>query len=289
MYGASSMANEPTLDTRPWPLLEVRGLSKSFARRSALLHSTSQIVALQNVSLELFQRKILALIGESGSGKSTLARCMVRMEEPDQGEIRFEGLDVLQFTEEELHRFRCDVQMIFQDAASSLNPRFNATEIVTEPLMIQGRLPRGEQRDRAAQLLAQVRLPARMLDRFPAELSGGQRQRLALARALSLEPRVLILDEALSALDLSTQGAMVELLLDLQQARGLSYLFITHDLSLATCMADEITVMQAGQIVERGAVENILKCPAHAHTRALLAASPWTQRCIPLEEGGSLA
>lgn len=248
-----------------------------------------EVVALQNVSLELSRGKTLALIGESGSGKSTLARCIVRMEEPDQGEIRFEGRDVLQFTGEELRHFGCDVQMIFQDAVSSLNPRFTASEIVIEPLVIQGRLPRREQSERATQLLVLVGLPAQMLNRFPAEFSGGQRQRLALARALSLEPKLLILDEALSALDLSIQASMTELLLDLQEARGLSYLFITHDLSLAACMADEIAVMQAGQIVERGEVANILKCPAHAHTCALLAASPWTQRFAPLGEGGGLA
>lgn len=283
------MANESATDKRSSPLLQVRGLSKSFVRTQTTSGSAREIVALQNVSLELFRGETLALIGESGSGKSTLARCVVRMEEPDQGEIRFEGCDVLQFRGEELRLFRCDVQMIFQDAASSLNPRFTATEIVTEPLMIQGRLPRREQRERATQLLSGVGLPAQMLGRFPAEFSGGQRQRLALARALSLEPKLLILDEALSALDLSIQASMVELLLGLQELRGLSYLFITHDLSLAACMANEIAVMQAGQIVERGEAANILKCPAHAHTRALLAASPWTQRFAPLEEGGGLA
>lgn len=284
------MADKPiSSDTRVSPVLEVRGLSKSFARTQTTLGSAREIVALQNVSLELFRGKTLALIGESGSGKSTLARCIVRMEEPEQGEIRFEGCAVLQCTGEELRHFRCDVQMIFQDAASSLNPRFTATEIVTEPLVIQGRLPRREQRESATQLLMQVGLPAQMLDRFPAEFSGGQRQRLALARALSLEPKLLILDEALSALDLSIQASMVELLLDLQEVRGLSYLFITHDLSLAACMADEIAVMQAGQIVERGQATDILECPAHAHTRALLAASPGTQRFVPLEEGGGPA
>lgn len=283
------MVDERNSSSTTEPLLQVRGLSKSFVRTRALFGSSGTIVALQDVGLEVFHGKALAVIGESGSGKSTLAQCIVRLENPDDGEILFEGSNVLQLRAEELRQFQREAQMIFQDPASSLDPRFTAAEIVTEPLVIQGLLPRKERRERAVELLIQVGLSPQMLGRFPEEFSGGQRQRLALARALSLGPRLLILDEALSALDLSIQASIVELLVSLQQERGLTYLFITHDLSLAASIADEIVVMQAGRIVERGKTSNILRSPAHEHTRALLEASPWTQRFFAPADGRSPA
>ena len=211
------MVDERNSSSTTEPLLQVRGLSKSFVRTRALFGSSGTIVALQDVGLEVFHGKALAVIGESGSGKSTLAQCIVRLENPDDGEILFEGSNVLQLRAEELRQFQREAQMIFQDPASSLDPRFTAAEIVTEPLVIQGLLPRKERRERAVELLIQVGLSPQMLGRFPEEFSGGQRQRLALARALSLGPRLLILDEALSALDLSIQASIVELLVSLQQ------------------------------------------------------------------------
>ncbi|MBI3670321.1 MAG: ABC transporter ATP-binding protein [Acidobacteria bacterium] len=254
------------------PLLQVNSLRKSYQQRRWLSRKKYEVAALEGVDLAIARGTTLALVGESGSGKSTLARCLVRLEEPTSGEIWYEGRNLLCVSRAELRDLRRQIQVIFQDPAAALNPRFTAAEIVAEPLAIATHRSKKEQRERALDLMEQVELPRQAADRRAGEFSGGQRQRLAIARALALEPKLLILDEAFSALDLSIQAQIVNLLLDLQAARGLTYLYITHDLSLVGHLADEVAVMFRGQIVERAAPAALLRHPQHPHTRALVAA-----------------
>ncbi|HXM96160.1 MAG TPA: ATP-binding cassette domain-containing protein [Candidatus Dormibacteraeota bacterium] len=255
-------------------ILQVEGLCKSYEQRDALLRARSRIVALDSASLRITAGETLALVGGSGSGKSTLARCLVRLEEPDAGEIWFEGRNVCALGRSELDGIRQRIQIIFQDPATSLNPRFCAADVVAEPLLIQKRGTRAEIRRRALNLMEQVGLPTEWATRRPLEFSGGQRQRLAIARALALEPRILVLDEAFSALDVSVQAQMVNLLLDLQQRFTLTLLLITHDLALAGQLADEIAVMHGGRIVECAPTAQLFTNPAQPESQALLAALP---------------
>lgn len=254
--------------------VRVRGLHKRYVRRSGLLRPGHAVQALEDVDLTLGAGSTLALVGESGSGKSTLARCLARLEEPDSGEIWFEGRNLVGLTSRELVPFRRHVQLIFQDSAHALNPRFSALDIVEEPLRIQRRGSRAERRRRALELMETVGLPSAWGARRPFELSGGQRQRLAIARALAVEPKLLILDEAFSGLDVSVQAQIVNLLLELQSSRPLSYLFVSHDLGLMGRIAGEIAVLYRGRIVERGSVPAIFAAPQHPHTRALLHSIP---------------
>jgi ABC-type oligopeptide transport system ATPase subunit len=226
------------------------------------------------VDLTIYPGATYALVGESGSGKSTLGRCLALLEEPSSGEIWFEGKSLLALSGREMTSVRTQIQLIFQDPATALNPRLCAAEIVEEPLRIQRRGTRDEQRERALTLMEQVGLSRRSATRSPLEFSGGQRQRLAIARALTLEPKLLILDEALSGLDLSIQAQIVNLLLELQDSRWLAYLYISHDLSLVAHLADEVAVMHQGKIVERGKPAELFGRPKHPHTCALLAAMP---------------
>ncbi|MBI3664384.1 MAG: ABC transporter ATP-binding protein [Acidobacteria bacterium] len=267
-------------------LVRVAGLCKSYEQKRWLSHEKFRVAALDGVDLSIARGTTLALVGESGSGKSTLARCLVRLEAPTAGEIWYDGRDLLGLSQIELRAARREIQLIFQDPAAALNPRLTAEEIVAEPLLIAGALPKQERRERVLDLMEQVGLPGDAADRRPAEFSGGQRQRMAIARALTLEPKLLILDEALSALDLSIQAQMVNLLLDLQATRGLTYLFITHDLSLAGHVADCVAVIHRGQIVESGAPAQIFHRPHHPHTRALVAAMPFAP---PLDPAGGQA
>lgn len=255
------------------PLLKVENLVKSYAPRK-LAGPREEVRALDGVSFSIFPGTTLAIVGESGSGKSTLAFCLACLEKPTSGTIRFEEREILHLGEKDLRAVRRKVQMIFQDPASSLNPRWKVLEILIEPLVLQGNLGQGEMRSRARALLDQVGLSPDMEDKLPMELSGGQRQRLAIARVLMLEPKLLILDEALSALDCSVQAQIANLLVELQRARGMTYLFITHDLAMAAHLADEIAVMSQGQIVEQGAPERVLQRPENPITRRLLAAVP---------------
>ena len=256
------------------PLLDVRGLRKSYEQGRWYSREKFHVTALDGVDLSISQGATLAVVGESGSGKSTLARCLVRLEEPSEGEIWYRGRNLLLLNRAALRAVRSEIQLIFQDPATALNPRLTAAEIVAEPLRIQHRGSRNEQRARALALMEQVGLSRNSARRRPAEFSGGQRQRLAIARALALEPRLLILDEALSALDLSVQAQIVNLLLELQESRGLTYLYITHDLSLIERLADEAVVMHRGRIVERGAPGELLRNPQDAQTHALVRAMP---------------
>ena len=255
------------------PLLEVENLVKTYTRKK-LAGPREEVRALDGVSLSISRGTTLAIVGESGSGKSTLALCLACLERPTSGSIRFEGKDILHAGVRALRTIRQNLQLIFQDPASSFNPRWKVLEILSEPLALQGNLGRDEMRSRAHALLEQVGLSSGMEEKLPSELSGGQRQRLAIARALMVEPKLLILDEALSALDCSVQAQIANLLVELQDSRGVTYLFITHDMAMAAHLADEIAVMSKGRIVEQEAPDKILKQPESAVTRELLAAVP---------------
>ncbi|HKW34652.1 MAG TPA: dipeptide/oligopeptide/nickel ABC transporter ATP-binding protein [Candidatus Acidoferrum sp.] len=255
------------------PLLEVENLGKTYSRRK-LVGPREEVRAMEGVFFSIVGGTTLAIVGESGSGKSTLAFCLACLEKPTSGRIRFEERDILQLSEKDLRAIRRKIQLIFQDPASSFNPRWKVLEILIEPLALQRNLSQGEMRSRAHALLDQVALSPDIEEKLPMELSGGQRQRLAIARALILEPKLLILDEALSALDCSVQAQIANLLVELQRARAMTYLFITHDMAMAAHLADEIAVMSKGRIVEQGALDKVLKQPESAITRGLLAAVP---------------
>lgn len=255
------------------PLIKVENLVKKYARGNRG-GAQEELRALDGVSFEVFAGTTLAVVGESGSGKSTLALCLACLEEPTSGSIWFKGRDILKFAEGERREIRPQIQLIFQDPANALNPRWKAIEILTEPLIFQGKISREEMKQLAYSLLGRVGLSAEIAERLPGELSGGQRQRLAIARALAPEPKVLVLDEALSALDCSVQAQIANVLMELQSALGMTYVFITHDLGMAAHLADEIVVMNGGRIVERGRVEEVLREPREEITRRLVAAVP---------------
>ena len=251
-------------------LIQAAGLSRSYVQRAPFSRKSFIVDALVDVELEIAPASLTALVGESGSGKSTLARCLAMLEKPDRGEIWFDGKEILRTSSRELACLRPKIQMVFQDSAGALNPRFTAAEIIAEPLEIQQREQGRRLQSRARELMEEVGLSASWADRRPLEFSGGQRQRLAIARALALKPAFLILDESLSGLDLSTQAQILNLLLDLQKAHSLTYLLISHDLTLVGQVADFVAVMHQGRIVERGTPQDVLVNPRHPHTRELL-------------------
>jgi len=255
------------------PIIRVEDLVKRHARRG-LWRRVADFTAVDSISFSILPGTTLALVGESGSGKSSLALCLAGLERVTSGRIWFEGRDLAALGEKELRAVRPRIQLVFQDPANSLNPRWTVEEIVVEPLLVQNRVSRREGDARAAQALERVGLAAEYLDRRPRDLSGGQRQRVAIARALILEPKLLILDEVLSALDCSIQAQIANLLVEMQRAYGLAYLFITHDLRMAAHLADEIAVMSEGKIVEQGAAEKILQGPRRSELRSLVGASP---------------
>jgi ABC-type glutathione transport system ATPase component len=255
------------------PLLKIENLVKRFTRRN-LAGRSEELLALDGISLAIPPATTLAVVGETGSGKSTLASCVACLEYPTSGTIWFEGRDIAKLPETGRREIRPQIQLIFQDPANSLNPRWRVLEILTEPLVLQGKCSREEIKQRAYSLLGRVGLPSEIAQRLPSELSGGQRQRLAIARAMTLEPKLLILDEALSALDCSVQAQIANLLNDLQNSLGVTYLFITHDLAMAAHLADTIAVMHRGRIVENGPAEEVLREPRQEATRQLLAATP---------------
>lgn len=254
------------------PLVVVRDLTRIY-RRAGGARGLS-ITALDGVSLTIPAGSIFALVGESGGGKSTLARCLALLEGPDAGEIVFAGRSHASLSRRERHRVRRRIQLIFQDPAAAINPRFSAMEAVAEPLLIQRWADRRGRRHRALELLAEVGLGEELAERLALELSGGQRQRVAVARALAAGPRLLILDEGLASLDLSIQAQMVNLLLKLRTRYALTYLVISHDLRLVGHLADEVAVMHQGRIVEHAAPRDLLHRPQHPATRALVRAMP---------------
>jgi ABC-type glutathione transport system ATPase component len=262
------------------PLLRVEDLEKRYERGSGL-GSRAEIAALRGVSLSIFPQTTLALVGESGSGKSTLALCVACLEKPTSGKIWFGEREITALDESKLRGIRPRIQMVFQDPASSLNPRWSAAEIVSEPLLVQLRLEKQGRYERARELLENVGIPAEKAGQRPDEFSGGQRQRIAIARALALEPRMLVLDEALSALDCSVQAQIVNLLLDLQSSFGLTYLFITHDFAMAAHVADQVAVMDHGKIVETGTAASVVREPKHEITRRLIAAAAGSRMAPP--------
>jgi oligopeptide/dipeptide ABC transporter ATP-binding protein len=230
------------------------------------------------VSFDLYEGETLALVGESGSGKTTTARCVVRAIDPDSGTIRFHVppayVDLATLPRRRLRPLRPHLQMVFQDPYSSLNPRMSILDIVGEPLLISGVAGRRERAERVTELLALVGLPAEHLGRFPHTLSGGQRQRVGIARALALGPRLVVADEPVSALDVSVRAQTLNLLLDLQQQLGLSYLFVSHDLSVVKHISDRVAVMYVGRLVEVGPRDDVLAHPLHPYTASLLTAVP---------------
>ena len=252
-------------------LVRVSGLCKQYVQSGAFWRRKFVIDAVRDVDLEIQPQCLTALVGESGSGKSTLARCLAMLERPDRGEIWFDGEEISRLRGKELASLRPRIQMVFQDSAGALNPRFSAAEIISEPLEIQRRYGGDKLRRRACELMEEVGLSPDWADRRPLEFSGGQRQRLAIARAIALQPAFLILDESLSKLDLITQAQILQLLSDLQSAHALTYLLICHDLTLVKRVADFVMVMRHGEIVERGTRQEVLNSPQHVHTRHLLS------------------
>jgi ABC-type oligopeptide transport system ATPase subunit len=229
---------------------------------------------VDDVSFAIEERETFGLVGESGSGKTTTGRCILRLIDPTSGEVRFRGRDVLRLSRGEMRAMRRHMQIVFQDPYASLNPRMRVQQIVSEPLDIHRVGPRTERRDRVAELLGLVGLDASIGARHPHELSGGQRQRIGLARALALNPSFIIADEPVSALDVSIQAQVVNLLLDLQERFGLTYLFIAHDLRLVEHICSRVAVMYLGRIVEMGTTRMLFANPQHPYTRALLSAVP---------------
>ncbi|MCO5071753.1 MAG: dipeptide ABC transporter ATP-binding protein [Rhizobiaceae bacterium] len=257
------------------PLLSVRDLSKHFTIRSPFRGTTiGTVQAVNRVSFDIGEGETLGLVGESGCGKSTTGRLLLRLIEPDKGQVLYEDRNLLQLDAVELKKIRKSIQIVFQDPFSSLNPRMTVEEIVNEPLYVQGGLSRKEMRERAQALLDKVGLNSAHITRFPHEFSGGQRQRIGIARALAGEPRFIVCDEAVSALDVSVQAQVINLLKDLQEEFNLSYLFIAHDLSVVRHISDRVAVMYLGEVVEIARKDALYTAPRHPYTQALLAAIP---------------
>ena len=256
-------------------LLEVRNLKKYFPVRGGLFQRRiGRIEAVDGIDLSIEQGQSFGLVGESGSGKTTAGKTILRLIEPTEGEIIFEGQDLCKLSESEMRQRRADMQMIFQDPYSSLNPRKTVKKIVGEPLVIH-KLAKGRTLDdRVRELISLVGLMEDHLYRYPHEFSGGQRQRIGIARALALEPKMLILDEPTSALDVSVQAQVLDLLLELQRRLNLTYLFISHDLAVIRYICDRVALMYMGRILELGSVEDIFQRPMHPYTEALLSAMP---------------
>jgi peptide/nickel transport system ATP-binding protein/oligopeptide transport system ATP-binding protein len=255
-------------------LLEVRNLVKHFVRRHGLWRPPSVVKAVDDVSFSIEEGEMFGLVGESGSGKSTTGRCILRLIEPSSGDVFFRGENVLQFSRARMRQARRDMQIVFQDPYSSLNPRMRAGDIVEEPLIIHKLGSKALRRARVAELFTLVGLDENHLMRFPHEFSGGQRQRIGIARALALSPALVIADEAVSALDVSIQAQVVRLMLELKDRLRLTYLFIAHDLRLVENICDRVAVMYLGKIVEMGKTHTLFSSPRHPYTRALLSAVP---------------
>jgi ABC-type oligopeptide transport system ATPase subunit len=265
---------EPRIDPNG-PLLRVRGLRKVYRMRGGLpWRPPREVVAVDDVDLDVVAGRTLGLVGASGSGKSTIGRCVLRLVEPTAGTVELGGVDVLSLGRSELRRFRRHAQIIFQDPYSSLNPRLTVGAALEEPLRVHGVGDRSTRARRVRELLEMVGLRPSHADRYPHEFSGGQRQRIGIARALALEPRLIVADEPVSALDVSVQAQVLNLLAELQRELGLSMLFIAHDLAVVEHVSHEVAVLDAGRVVERGSVEEVIARPQHEVTRRLRNALP---------------
>jgi oligopeptide/dipeptide ABC transporter ATP-binding protein len=270
------------MSNTPQAVLQVRGLKMHFALKGGgLLRKQVGIVkAVDDVSFDLMPGETLSLVGESGCGKTTTGRCLLRIQEPTGGQILHQStkantpVDVAQLKDQELVNYRREVRLVFQDPAASLNPRMTVRDIIGESLELAGGHTKAQIDARVAELLAKVGLRPEVIHRYPHAFSGGERQRISIARALAPGPRVLIADEALSALDVSVQAQTINLLLELQKELGLSYLFISHDLSVVYHLSDRVAVMYVGRIVETGPVEQVYRRPRHPYTAALMQAVP---------------
>jgi oligopeptide/dipeptide ABC transporter ATP-binding protein len=279
----SAAAEAATLPDARAPLVEVKGLRKYFPVRSGLFGGvTAQVRAVEDVSFSIAKGETLGLVGESGCGKTTVGRLLLRLLEPTAGSVSFAGHDLLQLKPEALRRLRPRMQIIFQDPYSSLNPRRTVGDAIGEPMFVHG-LARGPDIDkRVSQLLERVGLPGSYRSRYPHEFSGGQRQRVCIARALALEPELIVCDEAVSALDISIQAQILNLLADLRDDLGLTYLFISHNLNVVRHIADRIAVMYLGSLVEVADAQDIFAAPEHPYTRALISANPVPDPDVPM-------
>ena len=285
-YTKSLLAAVPRLDVKTFengsfsktstiPLVKINQVSKTFSKDNYLFFDSFKTNALDNVSLEINHGETVALVGESGSGKSTLGRAIVKLENIDSGEIVIDSLNINSSNSKNLINLRSNVQIIFQDPYSSLDPRFSVGRSIAEPILIQKKCSRSEAKDRVSILLKSVGLTNEMANRYPHEFSGGQRQRIAIARALASEPKFIVADEPTSALDVTIQAQILELLNNLKNERNISLLFITHDLAVVRQISNQVAVMCQGKILEKGPTDSVLGNPQNAYTKSLLSAAPY--------------
>jgi oligopeptide/dipeptide ABC transporter ATP-binding protein len=270
-----SVAEEKKIKT----LLEVKGLKQYFPIKGGVFGRTvNHVKAVDGISFKIYEGETVSIVGESGCGKSTTGRAILRLDEPTSGEIEFNGLDLLSLNRRKMREIRKDLQVIFQDPFASLNPRQSIARILEEAMEILNVVPKNQRRQRSIELLEQVGLRDEFIDRYPHEFSGGQRQRIGIARALAVEPKLIICDEAVSALDVSVQAQVLNLLKQLQREYQLTYLFISHDLGVVRHISDRVIVMYLGRIVEIADKKSLFENPQHPYTRALLSAIPEPNR-----------